>query len=70
MLGLLLPGITGPVVDLRSYTGGHATGTLVVDATSLLVLAGALLLTAVAALAVDAAFDSRRGLGGILRTGD
>ncbi|WP_329519444.1 FtsX-like permease family protein [Spirillospora sp. NBC_01491] len=70
VLGLLLPGITGPVVDLRSYTGGHATGTLVVDATSLLVLAGALLLTAVAALAVDAAFDSRRGLGGILRTGD
>lgn len=69
-LGLLLPGITGPVVDLRPYTGGFRAGTFAVDPLSPLAPLGALLPAAVAAVAVDRAFETRRGLGGTLRTED
>ncbi|TDD80703.1 ABC transporter permease [Actinomadura rubrisoli] len=70
VLGLLLPGITGPVVDLRPYTGGFAAGNYAVDPAALPALLGALLLAAAAAVAVDRAFDARRDLGGVLRTGE
>ena len=68
VLGLLLPEITGPVVDLRPYTGGFAATAHVPGWPALLGLAGALLLAAAAAVAVDRLFDTRPGTA--LRTGD
>ncbi|MFA1541018.1 ABC transporter permease [Actinomadura monticuli] len=68
VLGLLLPDITGPVVDLRPYTGGFAATAHVPGWPALLGLLGALLLAAAAAVAVDRAFDTRPGTA--LRTGD
>ncbi|MFI0410002.1 CRISPR-associated protein Cas5 [Actinomadura sp. 3N508] len=68
VLGLLLPEITGPVVDLRPYTGGHAVTAHVPSLPALLGLLGALLLAAAAAVTVDRAFDARPGT--VLRTGD
>ncbi|MFG2085125.1 MULTISPECIES: FtsX-like permease family protein [unclassified Spirillospora] len=67
-LGLLLPEITGPVVDLRPYTGGFAATAHVPGVPALLGLAAALLLAAAAAVAVDRAFDTRPGTA--LRTGE
>ncbi|SNT06183.1 putative ABC transport system permease protein [Actinomadura meyerae] len=68
VLGLLLPEITGPVVDLRPYTGGFAVTAHTPGLPALLGLAGALLLAAAAAVAVDRLFDTRPGT--VLRTGD
>ncbi|WP_433476928.1 CRISPR-associated protein Cas5 [Spirillospora sp. CA-142024] len=68
VLGLLLPEITGPVVDLRPYTGGFAVTAHVPGVSALLGLLGALLLAAAAAVAVDRAFDTDPG--NVLRTGD
>ncbi|GAA4225422.1 FtsX-like permease family protein [Actinomadura meridiana] len=68
VLGLLLPEITGPVVDLRPYTGGYAVTAHVPDLPALLGLVGALLLAAAAAVAVDRAFDAHPGT--VLRSGD
>ncbi|MFB4311297.1 ABC transporter permease [Actinomadura sp. GTD37] len=68
VLGLLLPEITGPVVDLRPYTGGFAVTAHVPGWPALLGLAGALLLSAAATVAVDRLFDTRPGTA--LRTGD
>ncbi|MFF0522944.1 FtsX-like permease family protein [Actinomadura nitritigenes] len=69
VLGLLLPEITGPVVDLRSYTSGFTATGHTPGLAALLGLLAALLLAAAAALAVDRAFD-RPDLGDVLRTGD
>jgi putative ABC transport system permease protein len=69
VLGLLLPEITGPVVDLRPYTSGFTATGHTPGAAALLGLLAALLLAAAAALAVDRAFD-RPNLGDVLRTGD
>ncbi|GAA2141390.1 FtsX-like permease family protein [Actinomadura napierensis] len=69
VLGLLLPEITGPVVDLRPYTSGYAATGHAPGAAAFLALLAALLLAAAAALAVDRAFD-RPSLGDVLRTGD
>lgn len=69
VLGLLLPEITGPVVDLRPYTNGYAVTAHVPGVPALLGLAGVLLLlAAAAALAVDRIFDASPGT--VLRTGD
>ncbi|MFG1851498.1 FtsX-like permease family protein [Actinomadura geliboluensis] len=68
VLGLLLPEITGPVVDLRPYTGGFAVTAHTPGLAALLGLVGALLLAAAAAVAVDRLFDARPGT--VLRTGD
>ncbi|WP_329095203.1 CRISPR-associated protein Cas5 [Actinomadura citrea] len=68
VLGLLLPEITGPVVDLRPYTGGFAVTAHVPGLPALLGLLAALLLAAAAAVAVDRAFDTDPG--NALRTGD
>ncbi|TYB46203.1 CRISPR-associated protein Cas5 [Actinomadura chibensis] len=68
VLGLLLPEITGPVVDLRPYTNGYAVTAHVPGVPALLGLIGALLLAAAAALAVDRVFDASPGT--VLRTGD
>ncbi|MWA07178.1 FtsX-like permease family protein [Actinomadura sp. LD22] len=69
VLGLLLPEITGPVVDLRPYTSGFTATGHTPGAAALLGLLAALLLAAAAALAVDRAFD-RPKPGDVLRTGD
>ncbi|MGI5204331.1 CRISPR-associated protein Cas5 [Spirillospora sp. CA-108201] len=68
VLGLLLPEITGPVVDLRPYTGGFAVTAHVPGVPALLGLLAALLLAAAAAVAVDRAFDTDPG--NALRTGE
>ncbi|WP_308210188.1 CRISPR-associated protein Cas5 [Actinomadura madurae] len=68
VLGLLLPDITGPVVDLGPYTGGFAATAHVPGLSALLGLLAALLLAAAAAAAVDRAFDTDPG--NVLRTGD
>ncbi|GGQ16792.1 membrane protein [Actinomadura coerulea] len=68
VLGLLLPEITGPAVDLRPYTGGFAVTAHVPGLPALLGLLAALLLAAAAAVAVDRAFDADPG--NALRTGD
>ncbi|MFI0484024.1 FtsX-like permease family protein [Actinomadura sp. 9N215] len=68
VLGLLLPEITGPAVDLGPYTGGYAVTAHVPSLPALLGLLGTLLLAAAAAVAVDRAFDARPGT--VLRTGD
>ncbi|QKG22417.1 FtsX-like permease family protein [Actinomadura verrucosospora] len=69
VLGLLLPEITGPVVDLRSYTSGFTATGHTPGLAAVLGLLAALLLAGAAALAVDRAFD-RPDLGDVLRTGD
>ncbi|MEV0667482.1 CRISPR-associated protein Cas5 [Actinomadura luteofluorescens] len=68
VLGLLLPEITGPVVDLRPYTGGFAVTAHVPGLPALLGLLAALLLAAAAAVTVDRAFDTDPG--NALRTGE
>ncbi|MGP4021864.1 FtsX-like permease family protein [Actinomadura sp. 3N407] len=68
VLGLLLPEITGPVVDLRPYTGGFTAAVHLPGVPALLGLAASLLLAAAAAVAVDRAFDARPGTA--LRTGE
>ncbi|MFA1548663.1 FtsX-like permease family protein [Actinomadura chokoriensis] len=68
VLGLLLPEITGPVVDLRPYTDGFAVTAHVPGWPALLGLVGALLLAAAVAVAVDRLFDARPGT--VLRTGE
>ncbi|QXJ24206.1 hypothetical protein AGRA3207_005481 [Actinomadura graeca] len=70
VLGLLLPGVTGPVVDLRPYTGGHAVSNHAADPAALPALLAVLLLAAATAVAVDRAFDTRHDLAAVLRTGD
>ncbi|MBW8482875.1 FtsX-like permease family protein [Actinomadura parmotrematis] len=69
-LGVLLPVIAGPLVDLRPYTAGFTVPAFAVDPVASAVLGGALLLAAAAAVAVDAAFDARDRLGAVLRTED
>ncbi|MEU9841641.1 CRISPR-associated protein Cas5 [Actinomadura sp. NPDC048032] len=68
VLGLLLPEITGPAVDLRPYTGGFAVTAHVPGLPALLGLLAALLLAAAAAVAVDRAFDADPA--DALRTGE
>ncbi|OLT23383.1 hypothetical protein BJF79_14730 [Actinomadura sp. CNU-125] len=67
-LGLLLPGITGPVVDLSPYTGGFAATAHFPSAAATLGLLAALLAACAAAVLVDRGFDARRGT--VRRTGD
>lgn len=68
VLGLLLPEITGPVVDLRPYTGGFAVTAYLPGVPALLGLLAGLLLAAAAAVAIDRVFDARPGT--VLRTGE
>jgi hypothetical protein len=77
-LGLALPGIVGPLVDLRPYTHGVAAARHLAGPLTLLAPAAALALAAALAAAVDAAVDAgvgatsggrRRGPAGALRTG-
>jgi putative ABC transport system permease protein len=70
VLGLVLPGLLGPAIDLRPYTGGLAVKHYVPDLAGAAELAGGLLVFAGLAVLIDAAAAARRGLGGVLRIGD
>ncbi|MBO2447236.1 hypothetical protein J4573_09085 [Actinomadura barringtoniae] len=70
-LGLALPGILGPLVDLRPYTHGVAAARHLAGPVTLLAPAGALVLAAALAAVVDAVSAARRrGPAGALRTGN
>ncbi|MGH3381491.1 MAG: FtsX-like permease family protein [Actinoallomurus sp.] len=70
VLGLVLPGLLGPAIDLRPYTGGSPVTHFVPDLAGAAALAGGLLIFAGLAVLIDAASAARRGLGGVLRIGD
>ena len=69
-LGLILPGLLGPAIDLRPYTGGFPVTHYAPDLTATLALAGGVLVFAGLAVLIDTAGAARRGLGGVLRIGD
>lgn len=70
VLGLVLPRLLGPAIDLSPYTGGAPVTHYVPDLASTVALAGGLLAFAGLAVLIDAAAAARRGLGGVLRIGD
>jgi putative ABC transport system permease protein len=70
VLGLVLPGLLGPAIDLRPYTGGFPVTHYSPDLSATLALAGGVLVFAGLAVLIDAASAARRGLGGVLRIGD
>jgi putative ABC transport system permease protein len=70
LLGLALPGLLGPAIDLRPYTGGFPVTHYVPDLAGAAVLAGGLAAFAGLAVLIDAVTAARRGLGGVLRIGD
>lgn len=70
VLGLVLPGLLGPAIDLRPYTGGVPVTHYTPDLASTVGLAGGLLVFAGLAVLIDAMIAARRGLGGVLRIGD
>lgn len=70
VLGLVLPTLLGPAIDLRPYTGGFAVTHYAPDLGATVALAGGLLVFAGLAVLVDTAAAARRGLGGVLRIGD
>jgi putative ABC transport system permease protein len=70
LLGVLVPGLLMPSIDLRPFTGGAALPPVRIPRLPVLALgAGLLLVVAIAVFAVAAA-DRRRGLGGMLRLGE
>ncbi|RFU42100.1 hypothetical protein DZF91_08385 [Actinomadura logoneensis] len=70
LVGMMLPRLTGPVVNLRPYTLGFAASNHAVEPLHLVALAAVLLAAALAAVLVDRIFDARDRLGEVLRTGD
>jgi putative ABC transport system permease protein len=70
LLGLVLPGLLGPAIDLSPYTGGSPVTHYAPDLAGAAVLAGGLLAFAGLAVLIDAVTAARRGLGGVLRIGD
>ncbi|WP_157430005.1 FtsX-like permease family protein [Actinomadura oligospora] len=70
LLGLLLPRVTGPMMDLRPYTSGFTVTNHAVDPVHLVAFAGVLPAVALAAVLVDRIFDARHRLGEVLRTGE
>ncbi|MDN3352076.1 FtsX-like permease family protein [Actinomadura sp. DC4] len=70
LLGLVLPGLLGPAIDLRPYTGGFPVTRYRPDLAGAAALAGGLLVFAALAVLIDAVTAARRGLGGVLRIGD
>ncbi|MFC5181797.1 FtsX-like permease family protein [Actinomadura harenae] len=70
LVGMLLPRLTGPVVNLRPYTLGFAASNHAVEPLHLAALAAVLLVAAGAAVLVDRIFDARHRLGEVLRTGE
>ncbi|MFI1872281.1 hypothetical protein [Streptomyces venezuelae] len=68
-LGLALPSLLGPALDLREFTGGPTAPVRHVDVLFTAVLAAGLCLLAAAAVGVETWLGRRRGLGAVLRLG-
>jgi putative ABC transport system permease protein len=69
-VGVLLPYVVGPAVDLRAYTGGFPAADFALDLTSTALLVGGLVVSAGLALAVDTALTARMRPSSALRMGD
>ncbi|MEU8891861.1 FtsX-like permease family protein [Streptomyces sp. NPDC048442] len=69
-LGLLLPGLLGPALDLRSFAGGPFAPALRTDYAAFAALGGGFLLLVAAAVAVETAMARRRRLTAVLRLGE
>lgn len=65
-VGVAMPPLLAPALALDAFTGGIAPGAGV-DATTVVALAGLVVLLVVAGAAVEAALNRRLGLGGVLR---
>ncbi|GAA4609324.1 hypothetical protein GCM10023195_37480 [Actinoallomurus liliacearum] len=69
-LGLVLPRLLGPAIDLSPYTGGSQVRHFVPDLAVSVLLGGGLLVFAALEVLIDALVATRRGLGGVLRIGE
>jgi putative ABC transport system permease protein len=69
-LGLLLPGILGPTLTLREFTGGPAAPALHTDYALTAALGAGLAALVAAAVAAETWVGRRRGLGAVLRLGE
>ncbi|MFI0719563.1 hypothetical protein [Streptomyces sp. NPDC021224] len=69
-LGLLLPGILGPALTLREFTGGPVAPALHTDYALTAGLGAGLAALVAAAVAAETWAGRRRGLGAVLRLGD
>ncbi|MEW1928885.1 hypothetical protein [Streptomyces sp. NPDC088360] len=68
-LGLTLPGLLGPALDLREFTGGPTAPVLRTDALFTAALAAGTVALMAAAVGVETWLGRRRGLGAVLRLG-
>lgn len=68
-LGLVLPALLGPALDLREFTGGPTAPALHVDALFTAALSAGLCVLVAAAVGVESWLGRRRGLGAVLRLG-
>ncbi|MET9548435.1 hypothetical protein ABZY36_24460 [Streptomyces sp. NPDC006627] len=68
-LGLALPALLGPALDLREFTGGPTAPDRHVDALFTVALAAGLCVLVAVAVAVETWLGRRRGLGAVLRLG-
>ncbi|MGW6275190.1 hypothetical protein [Streptomyces sp. NPDC055060] len=68
-LGLTLPGLLGPALDLREFTGGPAAPALRTDTAFTAALAAGTVALMAVAVAVETWLGRRRGLGAVLRLG-
>lgn len=69
-LGVLLPHIIGPAMDLSPYTGNESVTHYSLDLIDTVALAGGLVVFAAIAMLIDAAISARRRLGSVLRMGE
>lgn len=69
-LGLALPGLLGPALSLRAFTGGQVAPALHTDYALTVALALGLAALVAAAVALETWLGRRRGLGAVLRLGD
>ncbi|WP_030778719.1 hypothetical protein [Streptomyces sp. NRRL S-920] len=68
-LGLALPSLLGPALDLREFTGGPTAPDPHVDALFTAALGAGLVALVALAVGVETWFGRRRGLGAVLRLG-
>ncbi len=69
-LGVMLPRLVAPAVDLRPFAAGRAVDRYPVDLVAIGVLSVGLIAIVTVAVGVDAWINRRRGLGSVLRVGE